>query len=152
MSVLLKIKENLKIIILTILFVYILINLFGGQRGLFAYFEKKEVLENLKIQEKETLEKIKNIELKNTLLSERLDYDYIDMLIRDKLMLGKKGETTYIVIDNEDISTARDTAKNIAFDQALESLNDVIWSVETFDITTIRASTGQYLVSKYINI
>ena len=27
-----------------------------------------------------------------------------------------------IVIDNEDISTARDTAKNIAFDQALESL------------------------------
>ena len=101
MSVLLKIKENLKIIILTILFVYILINLFGGQRGLFAYFEKKEVLEKLKIQEKETLEKIKNIELKNTLLSERIDYDYIDMLIRDKLMLGKKGETTYIVKDNE---------------------------------------------------
>ena len=30
-----------------------------------------------------------------------IDYDYIDMLIRDKLMLGKKGETTYIVIDNE---------------------------------------------------
>ncbi len=101
MSVLLKIKENLKIIILTILFVYILINLFGGQRGLFAYFEKKETLEKLKIQEKETLEKIKNIELKNTLLSEKIDYDYIDILIRDKLMLGKKGETTYIVKDNE---------------------------------------------------
>ena len=101
MSILLKIKENLKIIILTILFLYILINLFGGQRGLFAYFEKKEVLENLKIKEKETLEKIKNIELKNTLLSERLNYDYIDMLIRDKLMLGKKGETTYIIVDNE---------------------------------------------------
>ena len=101
MSVLLKIKENLKIIILTILFVYILINLFGGQRGLFAYFEKKEVLKYLKIQEKEMLEKIKNIELKNTLLSEKLDYDYIDMLIRDKLMLGKEGETTYIINDNE---------------------------------------------------
>ena len=51
--------------------------------------------------EKEMLESIKSIELKNTLLSERLDYDYIDMLIRDKLMLGKKGETTYIVTDNE---------------------------------------------------
>ena len=101
MSVLLKIRENLKIIILTILFLYILTNLFGGQRGVFAYFEKKEVLKNLKIKEKETLENIKNIELKNTLLSERLDYDYIDMLIRDKLMLGKKGETTYIVTDNE---------------------------------------------------
>ena len=47
------------------------------------------------------LENITNVELKNTLLSERLDYDYIDMLIRDKLMLGKKGETTYIVVDNE---------------------------------------------------
>ena len=101
MSVLLKIKDNLKIIILTILFLYILTNLFGGQRGLFAYFEKKEALEKLKIQEKETLEKIKNIELKNTLLSEKIDYDYIDILIRDKLMLGKKGETTYIVKDNE---------------------------------------------------
>ena len=102
MSILLKIKENLKIIILSILFLYILINLFGGQRGLFAYIEKKEFLENLQIKEKEMLENIKNVELKNTLLSERLDYDYIDMLIRDKLMLGKKGETTYIIIDNED--------------------------------------------------
>ena len=101
MSILLKIKENLKIIILSILFLYILINLFGGQRGLFAYFEKKEILENLQIKEKEMLENITNVELKNTLLSERLDYDYIDMLIRDKLMLGKKGETTYIIVDNE---------------------------------------------------
>tara|TARA_B100000676_G_scaffold187443_1_gene184340 strand:- start:655 stop:963 length:309 start_codon:yes stop_codon:yes gene_type:complete len=100
-SILLKIKENIKIIILTILFLYILINLFGGQRGLFAYIEKKEILENLQIKEKEMLENIKNVELKNTLLSERLDYDYIDMLIRDKLMLGKKGETTYIIVDNE---------------------------------------------------
>ena len=101
MSILLKIKENIKFIILTILFLYILINLFGGQRGLFAYIEKKEILENLQIKEKEMLENIKNVELKNTLLSERLDYDYIDMLIRDKLMLGKKGETTYIIVDNE---------------------------------------------------
>ena len=101
MSILLKIKDNLKIIILTILFLYILINLFGGQRGLFAYIEKKEALENLQIKEKEMVKNIKNIELKNSLLSERLDYDYIDMLIRDKLMLGKKKETTYIVVDNE---------------------------------------------------
>jgi cell division protein DivIC len=100
-SILLKIKDNLKIIILTILFLYILINLFGGQRGLFAYIEKKEALENLQIKEKEMVKNIKNIELKNSLLSERLDYDYIDMLIRDKLMLGKKKETTYIVVDNE---------------------------------------------------
>ena len=101
MSIFSKFKENLKIIILTILFLYILINLFGGQRGLFSYIEKKEVLKNIQIEESLIREKIKDIELKNSLLSENLDYDYIDMLIRDKLMLGKKGETTYIINENE---------------------------------------------------
>ena len=101
MSIIFRLKENLKIIILTILFLYILINLFGGQRGLFSYIEKREVLKNLQFEERQMLKKIKEIELKNTLLSEKLDYDYIDMLIRDKLMLGKKGETTYIINDNE---------------------------------------------------
>ena len=101
MSILLKIRENLKIIILSILFLYILINLFGGQRGLFAYIEKKELLENLRIQENKVIEDIKDIELKNVHLSDKLDYDYIDILIRDKLMLGKKGETTYIIVENE---------------------------------------------------
>ena len=101
MSILFKLKENLKIIILTILFLYILINLFGGQRGLFSYIEKRETLKNLQFEERQMLKKIQEIEFKNTLLSEKLDYDYIDMLIRDKLMLGKKGETTYIINDNE---------------------------------------------------
>ena len=101
MSILFRLKENLKIIILTILFLYILINLFGGQRGLFSYIEKREVLKNLQFEERQMLKKIQEIELKNTLLSDKLDYDYIDMLIRDKLMLGKKGESTYIINDNE---------------------------------------------------
>jgi len=101
MSIFFRLKENLKIIILTILFLYILINLFGGQRGLFSYIEKREVLKNLQFEERQMLKKFQEIELKNTLLSDKLDYDYIDMLIRDKLMLGKKGETTYIINDNE---------------------------------------------------
>ena len=101
MSILFRLKENLKIIILIILFLYILINLFGGQRGLFSYIEKREVLKNLQFEERQMLKKIQEIELKNTILSEKLDYDYIDMLIRDKLMLGKEGETTYIINDNE---------------------------------------------------
>ena len=101
MSILFKIKENFKIIILSTLFLYILINLFGGQRGLFSYIEKREILKNLQSEEGQLQKKIKDVELKNTLLSEKLDYDYIDMLVRDKLMLGKNGETTYIIIDNE---------------------------------------------------
>ena len=101
MKILYKIQKNYKIIILSVIFLYILINLFGGQRGMFSYFEKKEILKNLQIEQTQMHEKIKDIELKNTLLSDKLDYDYIDMLIRDKLMLGKKGETTYIISDNE---------------------------------------------------
>ena len=101
MKILYKIQKNYKVIILSVIFLYILINLFGGQRGMFSYFEKKEILKNLQVEQIQMHEKIKDIELKNTLLSDKLDYDYIDMLIRDKLMLGKKGETTYIVKDNE---------------------------------------------------
>ena len=101
MKILYKIQKNYKIIILSVIFLYILINLFGGQRGMFSYFEKKEILKNLQIKQIQMYEKIKDIELKNTLLSDKLDYDYIDMLIRDKLMLGKKGETTYVISDNE---------------------------------------------------
>ena len=42
------------------------------------------------------------------------------------------------------------TVITITTDDAINALKDVIWATETFDITTIRASTGQYLVSKYI--
>ena len=43
------------------------------------------------------------------------------------------------------------TIVNISEEEALDVLEDVIMSVETYDITTIRASMGQYLVSKYIS-
>ena len=36
-------------------------------------------------------------------------------------------------------------------EEAIESIKDVILTTETWDVTTIRASVGQYLVSKYIS-
>ena len=42
------------------------------------------------------------------------------------------------------------TVVNITTEDAINALKDVIWATETFDITTVRASTGQYLISKYI--
>lgn len=42
------------------------------------------------------------------------------------------------------------TIVDITSEDALHALKNVIWATETFDITTVRASTGQYLVSKYI--
>jgi len=49
------------------------------------------------IEEKELTKKIIDLEHINSLLSDNLDPDYIDILIREKFMFGKKGETTYIV-------------------------------------------------------
>ena len=43
------------------------------------------------------------------------------------------------------------TCVQITNKEALKALKDVIWATETFDITTIRASTGQYLIAKYIS-
>lgn len=34
--------------------------------------------------------------------------------------------------------------------EGLEAIRDVIWKTETWDTTTVRASVGQYIVSKYI--
>ena len=76
---------------------YFLVNLFGGERGLFSYIQKKEIIHKLKIEEKELTKKIIELEHINSLLSDNLDSDYIDILIREKFMFGKKGESTYIV-------------------------------------------------------
>jgi len=97
----LKLKKNFFIIISSFLILYFLVNLFSGNRGLFAYIEKKEQLHKLKQEEDKLTSKIKDLTLKNSLLSDNLDEDYLDILIRDKLMVGKKGETTYIIKDND---------------------------------------------------
>ena len=73
----------------------------GGERGLFSYFGKKKILENLKEEETHLISKIEKLETKNSLLTVNLDLDYIEFLIRDKFLLGKKGETTYIIKKND---------------------------------------------------
>ena len=92
-----KLRKNYLLIISTFLIVYFLVNLFGGERGLFSYIQKKEIIQKLKVEENELTKKIIHLEHINSLLSDNLDPDYIDILIREKFMFGKKGETTYIV-------------------------------------------------------
>ena len=77
--------------------IYFLINLFGGERGLFSYFKKKEILSVLKNNEINLINKTKNLKFKNSLLSDNLDLDYIEILIRKKFLFGKEGETLYII-------------------------------------------------------
>ncbi len=96
-----KLKKNYFLIASTLLIFYFLINFFGGNRGFFAYIEKKEKLHKLNLKEIDLMKKINDLEHKNSLLSDNIDEDYVDILIREKLMLGKKGESTYILNDNE---------------------------------------------------
>ena len=82
-----------KILFLNIfLFLYIVFNLLTGERGLMAYFEKSELEKKLTKTKVALTEEIKILDKKNSLLSENLNFDFVDILIRDKLKLGKKEE------------------------------------------------------------
>ncbi len=72
-------------------------NLVSGERGLFSYIEKKETLSNLKKEELSLINKIEDIDHKNSLLSTNLDLDYVETLIRERFLFGKKDETIYII-------------------------------------------------------
>tara|TARA_B110001454_G_scaffold204947_1_gene214148 strand:+ start:545 stop:847 length:303 start_codon:yes stop_codon:yes gene_type:complete len=96
-----KIKKNFFLLISTFLILYFFFNLLDGERGLFSYFQKKEILFSLKNKETDLTNKIKNLEFKNSLLSDNLDLDYVETLIRDKFLFGKEGETLYIIKKND---------------------------------------------------
>ena len=95
------IKKKYFILLSTFFFIYFFLNLLDGQRGLISYFEKKQILEELKNQKNELTDKINNLEIKNSLLTDNLDLDYIETLIRKKFLFGKNGETLYIINKNE---------------------------------------------------
>ena len=95
-----KIKKNYFILIITFLFIYFFFNLLGGDRGLISYLKKKEIYEELKIQQNDLQFKIRDLEHKNSLLTDNIDLDFIEILIRDKFLFGKEGETTYIIKHN----------------------------------------------------
>ena len=91
------IKDKLLFTIPILLTIYFILNLLGGNRGLFSYFEKRNYINNLKTKEKLIIQEIEELEKSNSLLSDNIDADYIEILLRDKFLLGKKGETVYII-------------------------------------------------------
>ena len=96
-----KIKKNYFILISTILFLYFFFNLLDGQRGLISFFEKKNILDDLKNEKIQLNNQINKLEIKNLLLTDNLDLDYIEILIREKFMFGKKEDKIYIINNNE---------------------------------------------------
>ena len=95
------IKRNYFLLISVFLIFYFSFNLVSGERGLFSYIEKKEILSNLKKEELTLTSKIEDMDHKNSLLSTNLDLDYIETLIRERFLFGKRNETIYIIKKDE---------------------------------------------------
>ena len=82
-------------LITVFLFLYVLINLLDGERGLISYYEKQKNKEQL-IEEKKSLSiKLALVEKKNMLLTDKMDLDYLEILYRQKFMFGKSNEYIY---------------------------------------------------------
>ncbi len=90
-------KKKYFLLISTFVILYFIFNLLDGERGLFSYIKKKEMLKNLQQTEKDYIDKINDLEFNNSLLTSNLDLDYIETLIRSKFLFGKKEESTYII-------------------------------------------------------
>ena len=96
-----RFKKNYLLLLFTFLILYFFFNLLSGQRGLISYFEKKQILNDLKKNENFVKKQIKDLDFKNSLLSDNLDLDYIETLIRERFLFGKKNEKIYIIKQND---------------------------------------------------
>ena len=94
-----RLKNNYFLLVSTFLILYFFFNLLSGERGLISYFEKKQILTDLQKQESLLIEQIKDLDFKNSLLSDNLDLDYIETLIRERFIFGKKEDIIYIIKD-----------------------------------------------------
>ena len=91
------IKRNYFLLISVFLIFYFGFNLVSGERGLFSYIEKKEILFKLKKEEISLTSNIEAMNHKNSLLSDNLDLDFVETLIRERFLFGKEDETIYII-------------------------------------------------------
>ena len=92
-----KLKKNYFLLIITFLIFYFFFNLLSGERGLISYFEKKDQLNTLKAEVSLLKNQIKDLDFKNSLLSDNLNLDYVETLIRERFLFGKKNEKIYII-------------------------------------------------------
>ena len=92
-----QIINRKKFILISIfLFLYVMLNLLDGERGLISYYEKQKIKKDL-IEEKNLLvNQLAFVEKKNYLLTDNIDLDYLETIYRKKFMVGKLGEKIYI--------------------------------------------------------
>ena len=92
-----RLKKNYFLLVSTFLILYFFFNFLSGDRGLISFFEKKKILNDLKQEKSHIISLIKDLDFKNSLLSDNLDLDYIETLIRERLLFGKENEKIYII-------------------------------------------------------
>tara|TARA_B100000886_G_scaffold139288_1_gene94203 strand:+ start:1637 stop:1945 length:309 start_codon:yes stop_codon:yes gene_type:complete len=96
-----SLKKNYLVLTSSFLIIYFFFNLLSGERGLISYFEKKQILNDLRIKELSLKIQINDLDFKNSLLSDNLDLDYIETLIRERFLYGKKNEQIFIIKKND---------------------------------------------------
>tara|TARA_B100001559_G_scaffold241189_1_gene204189 strand:+ start:245 stop:544 length:300 start_codon:yes stop_codon:yes gene_type:complete len=96
-----RLKKNYFLLSSTFLILYFFFNLLSGERGLISYFQKKDILNDLNYQESLLISQIRDLDFKNSLLSDNLDLDYIETMIRERFLFGKKNEQIYIIRNND---------------------------------------------------
>jgi hypothetical protein len=91
-----EVINNKKFTLISILlFIYVMLNLLDGQRGLISYYKKQQTMEQLLYEKKILLSKLISAEKKNSLLTDVIDLDYLEILYRKKFMVGKSNEEIY---------------------------------------------------------
>ena len=96
-----RLKKNYFLLISVFLIIYFFFNLLSRERGLISYYEKKQILNDLKIKESSLKNQINDLDFKNSLLSDNLDLDYIETLIIERFLFVKKNEKIYIIKKND---------------------------------------------------
>ncbi len=73
----------------------------SGERGMISFLEKKKILKDLEVKEAKLIKHIEKLEYKNLLLSDNLDLDYVEILIRERFLFGRNNEKIYIIKNHE---------------------------------------------------
>ena len=91
-----KINQKKFALISIFLFLYVILNLLDGERGLISYYKKLTNKQELILEKKLLTSQLNYIEKKNSLLTDKIDLDYLEMLYRKKFMVGKTNEKIYM--------------------------------------------------------
>ena len=90
------ISEKKFTLISLFLFIYVILNLLDGERGLISFYEKQKIKQKLIYKKENLMSKLTTVEKKNSLLTNNIDLDYLETLYRKKFMVGKSTEKIYL--------------------------------------------------------